>query len=566
MPIAGLSSKHLTRVKRIRQNRLEWALLGLIAFVCLGLSILQYRWTGEFSRAERARLRSGLTEQAGRLTRAFDEELRQSCRALLPGSTEIRDEGILQAHRSRYEQWASSHDPHLFTSIAIAVPEQGRLRLYVVESPGRIDPMEWPPRWQTLRDAMTSRMQGKGQPPSVPLDSTLIEFPVFGDEAGRDSRRTELEWMIFEVSEDHLRTRTLPLLVAEYLGSGSEAVYDVSVAWADSRRPVIFSTRNDKSSVASGADLTTGIFSSDIAGLADRHMRRSGREGARLRWTLAVRHREGSLDAAVSHARNRNLVTSLALIGVLGGAAWALVRYTQRSRRLAEMQFRFAAGVSHDLRTPLTAIRGAAFNLADGVVTEPGGVRQYANLILRNAEELTSMIENVLAFSASLHSRTDERRREMFALGDLLEHAIAGMAQEIEQAGCRIELTVVPDLPPLTGDPIALEQAFRNLIANAARHAAQGRWIGVSAANSAGGVEVRISDRGPGITEAERDRIFEPFYRGEQTRAGQIRGTGLGLSLVKDTVERHRGTIVVHNSPAGGAQFTVRLPALPEVA
>jgi signal transduction histidine kinase len=548
-------------VKRIRQNRLEWALLGLIAVVCAGLSILQYRWTSEVGRAERARLSSGLNEQAGRLARAFEDELRESCRAMVPDATDIREEGTLQAHRSRYQQWASSRERNLFLRIGIALPENGQLRLYGIDGEGRIAPIQWPPAWESLRDAMTSRMQGTGPPPSVPLDSTLIEFPVFDNSRRRDDPRPELEWMIFEVSEDHLRNKTLPHLVKEYLSSGDEAVYDVSVSWADPRRSVIFSTRTDKSGVAPGADLTTGIFLSDIPGLADRHQRRSGREGARPRWTLAVRHREGSLDAAVSRTRTRNLATSLVLIGLLGGAAWALVRYTARSRRLADMQFRFAAGVSHDLRTPLTAIRGAAFNLADGLVTEPGGIQRYANLILRNAEELTSMIENVLAFSASLHSRAEERH-ETFEVGDLLGHAAAAMAREIEQAGCRIELTLPPRLPAVIGDPVALELAFRNLIGNAVQHAAQGRWIGVSAARCGDGVEVRVSDRGPGIPEAERERIFEPFYRGEQTRTAHVRGTGLGLSLVKDTVERHRGTITAHNSPAGGAQFSIRLPAI----
>lgn len=161
-----------------------------------------------------------------------------------------------------------------------------------------------------------------------------------------------------------------------------------------------------------------------------------------------MRHRAGSLDIAVARARRRNLFASLLLVGLLGGTAWALVQYTGRSRRLAEMQFRFAAGVSHDLRTPLTAIRGAAFNLVGGLVKEPAAIGRYAKLILRNAEELTSMIENVLAFSASLHSGKEERR-EIFAVGDLLEHAAASMAQEIEQAGCRIELTVAPELPPV---------------------------------------------------------------------------------------------------------------------
>jgi signal transduction histidine kinase len=283
------------------------------------------------------------------------------------------------------------------------------------------------------------------------------------------------------------------------------------------------------------------------------------------RWTISVRHRAGSLDAAVSQSRTRNLATSLVLIGLLAVAASALVRYTARSRRLAEMQFRFAAGVSHELRTPLTAIRGAAFNLAGGVVSEPSAITRYAKLILRNAEELTAMIENVLAFSATLQPAREERR-QAFAVGELLQHAASSMTQEVEQAGCLIEVNIEGGLPALRGDPVALENAFRNLIANAARHAAQGGWIGAAAVRSEGGVEVRISDRGPGVPEAERPRIFEPFYRGERARTAQVRGTGLGLSLVKDAVERHRGTISVEDSPAGAAQFTLRFPAEPDIA
>jgi signal transduction histidine kinase len=175
------------------------------------------------------------------------------------------------------------------------------------------------------------------------------------------------------------------------------------------------------------------------------------------------------------------------------------------------------------------------------------------------------MIENVLAFSASMNSGREERS-ERFAVGDLVEHAAAAVKQEAEQAGCRIDVEVAPDLPALQGDPLALEHAFRNLIANAARHAAQGKWIGVSATGSSEEVQVRVRDRGPGIPEEERQRIFEPFYRSELTRTTQVRGTGIGLSLVKETVERHRGTLAVQSSPAGGAEFTVRLPVASGVA
>ena len=552
-------------MKRIGQSRMEWALLGVIAAVCAVLSFLQYRWTGELSRAEPALLRGGLNDQVRRLVQAFNDEIRESCLLLAPDANELRENGIAETHKARYEQWAATHDRSLFTHIAVAAPEQGSLRLYSIDSEGRIAPMEWPPNWETLHAAMTARMNGAGRPPSAPPDSDVIELPVFANPGNRDS---EVEWMIFELNDDYMRSKVLPRLVAEYLNPGGESVYDVSVSRNGPHGPLLFSTRGDHGSVGWGADASAGMFSADMGLTPGRGRGRSHDEGhheeaRQSRWTIAVRHRSGSLAVAVSRARTRNLAASLLLVGLLGGTAWALVRYTARSRRLSEMQFRFAAGVSHDLRTPLTAIRGAAFNLVEGLVKDPAAVGRYAKLILRNAEELTSMIENVLAFSASLHSDKEPRQREVFAVGDLVQHAASAMAQEIEQAGCRVEVTVAPELPAVAGDPVEVELVFRNLIGNAVRHGAEGRWIGVSAGRAGDGVEVRVSDRGPGIPETELKRIFEPFYRGEQTRAQRVPGTGLGLSLVRNTVERYQGEVEVHNCPGGGAQFTVRLPAAP---
>ncbi len=552
-------------MKRIGQTRIEWILLAVIALVCVILSFLQYRWTGELSRAEPALLRSGLNEQLRRLTQAFNNDIRETCTALLPDAREIRELGIGEAHRIRYTRWASSHDRSLVKRVGIATPEQGKLRLYGIDHEGRIAAEEWPANWEPLRSAMAARVTGSGRPPNAPPDTNIIELPVFDQPASAGASGSELEWMIFEFDEDHIRTKVLPRLVTEYLNPGGDGVYDVSVSWSGPGGAVIYSTRGDRASVVSEADASAGIFSAETGAAAGRGRGRFRDDGRSSRWTIAVRHREGSLDAAVSRARTRNLIASLLLVALLGGTAWALVQYTARSRRLSEMQFRFAAGVSHDLRTPLTAIRGAAFNLVEGVVKEPAAIGRYAKLILRNAEELTSMIENVLAFSASLHSGK-EARHQAIAVGELLQHAAAAMMQEIEQAGCRIEVTVAPGLPVVAGDPAAVELVFRNLIGNAVRHGAGGKWIGVSAAPFSDGVEVRVSDHGPGIPEAEHQRIFEPFYRGEQTRSRQVSGTGLGLSLAKSTIERYDGVIEVHNSPGGGAQFIVRLPAIPEAA
>jgi hypothetical protein len=346
-------------VKRIGQTSLEWALLALIAVVCAVLSFLQYRWTGELAKAEPALVRAGLNDQLRRLSQAFNTDIRENCTALLPDAGEIRDAGTTEAVRNRYERWISSRDRNLFLRIAMATPERGEMILYGVDTTGAVDPMEWPAEWEDLRGAMTGRLKGLGRPPSTRPDSNLIQAPIFA------ATGPELGWMIFELNEDYVRGRLLPELVAEYLNP-LKPDYDVSVNRAGPGEQVIFSTRGDHGSATAGADATAGLFLSQVVGPGGRARGRFNEEGGMFRWTIAVRHRSGSLDAEIATARRRNLFASLILVGLLAVTAWALVQYTGRSRRLADMQFRFAAGVSHDLRTPLTAIRGAAFNLIEG--------------------------------------------------------------------------------------------------------------------------------------------------------------------------------------------------------
>ena len=282
-------------VKRIGQNRLELALLGLIAVVCAGLSILQYRWTGELSRAERARLRSGLDEQVGHLARAFDDEIRESCAALVPDEAEIRGKGIQEAHRSPPTKNGLRRmiEPCL-RGLEWRRPEHGTLKLYGVDGEGRMSPMEWPANWETLRAAMSARMQGGGPPPSAPHDSTLIEIPIFGDSEGRGGPREAVEWVILEVSEPHLQSETLPRLVAEHLNPRNDPVYEASVSWADPGRPVVFSTRKDKSSVASGADATgessQSTFRSRPAATAGGPAKKSRHPGGWLRSGIMTGH------------------------------------------------------------------------------------------------------------------------------------------------------------------------------------------------------------------------------------------------------------------------------------
>ncbi len=211
------------------------------------------------SQAERARLRSGLDEQVTRFVRAFDNEIRENCTMLLPDARQLREQGRGEAHRMRYEQWASSHDRTLFARIGFAALDEGKLNLYTLDRDGHSEVTEWPPKWQSLRDTITARIKGAGPPPSNPPDSTLIQSPVFDDSPHHGGGGPELEWMIFELSDDAIRKEALPRLVAEYINPGGEAVYDASVSWLGSRGPIIFSTRADHSSVTSSA-LNGGVL------------------------------------------------------------------------------------------------------------------------------------------------------------------------------------------------------------------------------------------------------------------------------------------------------------------
>jgi signal transduction histidine kinase len=281
------------------------------------------------------------------------------------------------------------------------------------------------------------------------------------------------------------------------------------------------------------------------------------------RWLLEAWYRPGALEATVSASRRRNLAVAVLLNLLMLATGVALVRHTRRSRQLAEAQMNFVANVSHELRTPLTVIRGAAHNLKRGVVHERSQIEQYSGLIIQHAEQLTDMIEQLLALAGAKENRAALARKPL-ALADVLKDSIAASEHDTQTAGCFVQCEVPATLPLVSGDAPALRRVFQNLITNAAKHGGEGKWVGVTAAvvngENAPAVEVRVADRGPGISESEQAEIFKPFARGAVAKASQIRGSGLGLSLVHEIVELHQGSVCVKSKPGHGATFIVRLP------
>jgi signal transduction histidine kinase len=221
----------------------------------------------------------------------------------------------------------------------------------------------------------------------------------------------------------------------------------------------------------------------------------------------------------------------------------------------------FVAGVTHELNTPLAAIRSAGQNLADGIVKDPAQVRRYGGLIEKEGGRLTALVAQVLDF-AGIESGSRAYASEPLEVAPLVDGVLRDHRLALEQAGMAVETDLAPGLPRVRGDAAALRRVLDNLVANAVKFAASGRSIAVRAAVRADGnaVVLRVEDAGPGIPRDERERVFEPFYRGGAAERNATPGSGLGLSLVRHVVRAHGGRVHVEGREAGGTAVVLELP------
>lgn len=233
---------------------------------------------------------------------------------------------------------------------------------------------------------------------------------------------------------------------------------------------------------------------------------------------------------------------------------------TAALRRSDEIKTALLRSVSHDLRTPVTAILAAATALRSSSLTDAERA-EVTDDVGRSATRLSGLIDQLLDLSR-LQAGTAEPRREWSSVEELLreaaEHAGAGGGAGGAGAGT-FAFSVDPELPLVRADAAQLERAFANLMENAARYGG-GHPVSVRARGVGDRVLVRIVDRGPGIPLAEQERIFTPFYRAPQTASAAPGGSGLGLSIARGFVEANGGTVTVESLPGQGTTFVVALP------
>ncbi|MDE3112488.1 MAG: hypothetical protein KGN00_12965 [Chloroflexota bacterium] len=227
-------------------------------------------------------------------------------------------------------------------------------------------------------------------------------------------------------------------------------------------------------------------------------------------------------------------------------------------RELDRLKDEFLAAVSHELRTPLTVISGSLELLArEGERLSP----QASRLIERaeaHTRRLDRSVEDLLEL-AQLQEARIELQKEFVAPRELLADAAATHEPLASARRQRVVVTCADDVPPILVDRRRMQQIVGNLLQNATRYAPEGTAIEARVDRTPDAARISVSDHGPGVPAAERERIFDKFYRGERTKT-TTSGSGLGLAIARTLVELHGGRIRVEDAPAGGARFVVEIP------
>lgn len=280
-------------------------------------------------------------------------------------------------------------------------------------------------------------------------------------------------------------------------------------------------------------------------------------------WQLVVKYKSGSLEQTVNQTRRRNLAFSFGTLLILSGSIVLLALTAFRSRKLAAQQMEFVAGVSHELRTPLAVIQSTSYNLSKGMIADPRRVQQYGDVIQNESRRLINQVEQMLSFAGIQSGRQHYDLRSL-RVEELIERAFGEYAAAFAADNWQVEKKIESDLPPVMADAQALESAIKNLLQNALKYAASGKYLSIRAEakpEKRKEIQLIIADQGPGIDAKDLPHIFDPFYRGKKAWDSPAPGTGLGLSLVERHLQAFGGRVTVKSSPSGTA-FTLHLPAV----
>lgn len=250
------------------------------------------------------------------------------------------------------------------------------------------------------------------------------------------------------------------------------------------------------------------------------------------------------------------------LLGAQGRRIGAVVVFNDvsRLRRLENLRRDFVANVSHELKTPITSIKGFVETLLDGALKDPVEGERFLKIVAKHADRLNAIIEDLLMLSRLEQGGNEGIEMQTAGLSEILHSAVDVCSQRAAAKKITIHVECSGELTATVNPPL-IEQALINLIGNAVKYSADGKTVEVSARRENCGIILSVADQGYGIEPQHLDRLFERFYRVDKGRSRQEGGTGLGLSIVKHIAQAHGGTVSVQSRYGEGSVFSVFLPA-----
>jgi signal transduction histidine kinase len=277
-------------------------------------------------------------------------------------------------------------------------------------------------------------------------------------------------------------------------------------------------------------------------------------------WSLELYQQDPSFfEALLTSRRGIYLYMFVLLAGILIFGLTLTIRIVSHELELGRMKSDFVSTVSHEFKSPLTSIRQLAEMLQTGRVPSEERRQRYYDVLLEQSERLSSLIDNILDF-AKMEEGKKEFEFEMADVGLLLEELISTIQQQVRHEGFVVEARIAAPLPAIQVDRAAMSQAIANLIDNAIKYSAGAKKVHVRGFTDDHYLIISVQDLGVGIKPEEIDRVFERFYRGGDELTRAAKGSGLGLTLVKQIVEAHHGSVHVESEPGRGSTFSIRLP------
>ena len=596
--------------ERMKNSRFT-ILLVVALFVLLGvLAYLQYAWLGQISNGERERLQRNLQSDTQRFADDFNREIQSAYFnfQIEPDAWRKKD---WSAFSERYKFWREKTAyPELIKDFYFVEQESGAVLHFSKENKA-FEVAQWTENLNKLKPKFTAEPSIEPIAEEIPallmpiremserIDKVLVRTAATENIVGQTAQvPKKIGVLVIELDETVIKNQILPDLVKKYFSQSESANYKLAVV--NKENQTIFQTANLTATDANARlfELSPDNFMfyanremiDTIQGGQNKTMVFSKTEGQRSEatvtnnsnnrvemtvttndkprirvfesklsdenaaWTLNVQHTSGSLEQFITNTRRKNLAISFGILSLLGVSIALIFLSAQRAKAFAQRQIDFVSSVSHEFRTPLAVIYSAGENLADGVAKEETQVSRYGNLIKGEGKKLSKMVEQILDFAGANSGKKKYDLREI-EVSEIIENALTECQTLLEDF--TVETEIAEDLPHIVADKNALTQAVQNLIANSIKYSNGEKFIKISAKNDGGKVKITVEDKGIGIETADLKHIFEPFFRAKSVVDEQIHGNGLGLSLVKETIEAHGGKVSAESEIGKGSKFTI---------